>query len=105
MTKPERQVQSEIMKYVRSHGGYCIKVIKGNENGISDLLICIEGSFIACEVKAEKFEADPWKQASSWQKLQLSRVQTAGGVGIVVATLEQFKEALSDHYVYLNEKE
>ena len=105
MTKPEKQVQSEIMKYVRSHGGYCIKVIKGNENGITDLIACIEGLFISVEVKAEKYESDPWKQASAWQKLQISRVQEAKGIGMVVASLGQFKEALSDHYVYLNEKD
>jgi len=101
MMKPEKQVQSEIMKYVRSHGGYCIKVIKANENGVSDLLMGIEGLFISCEVKAEKYENDPWKHASSWQKLQIKRVQDASCIGMVVASLEQFKEALSEHGIYL----
>jgi len=100
--KAESKVQSEIMKYVRSFGWYCIKVIRANENGVSDLLMCIDGYFVACEVKAEKFHADPWKQASSWQKLQLKRVQDAKGAGMVVSSLEQFKEALSDHNIYLN---
>lgn len=98
MNKSEKQVQSDIMKYVRSYGHYCIKVMKANENGVSDLLMCIDGAFIACEVKAEKFVKDPWKQASEWQKLQLTRVADAGGVGIVVASLEQFKSHL-DHVV------
>ena len=93
-TKPEKQVQSDIIKYVRSYGHYCIKVMKANENGVSDLIACIDGAFVAIEVKAEKFVNDPWKQASQWQKLQLSRVQAAGGVGVVVASLEQFQEEL-----------
>lgn len=100
--KPERKVQSEIMKLARSHGHYCIKVMKANENGVSDLLMCIHGLFISCEVKAEKFESDPWKEASAWQKLQLKRVQDAAGIGMVVASVEQFKEALSKHDIYLN---
>ena len=104
MTKPEKQVQSEIMKYVRKAGHYCIKVMKANENGVSDLLMCIDGRFIACEVKAEKYEPDPWKQASAWQKLQITRVQEADGIGMVVASLEQFKETLSEHNIYLNQK-
>ena len=101
-TKPEKQVQSEIMKYVRSDGWYCIKVMKANENGVSDLLMCIGGLFISCEVKAEKFESDPYKQASAWQLLQIKRVQDADGIGFVVASLEQFKQALSEHCIYLN---
>ena len=96
MTKPEKQVQSEIMKYIRSYGWYCIKVMKANENGVSDLLACVAGKFISIEVKAEKYVNDPWKQASSWQKLQLARVQQAGGQATVVASLEQFKLEFSD---------
>ena len=65
--------------------------MKGNENGISDLLMCIDGLFVSCEVKAEKYVKDPWKEASPWQKLQLKRVQDAGGHVCVVASLEQFK--------------
>ena len=59
--------------------------------------MCVQGLFISCEVKAKKFESDPWKQASSLQEV--------AGIGMVVASFEQFKEALSDHYVYLNEKD
>ena len=100
-TKPEKQVQSEIMKFVRKGGWYCIKVMKANENGVSDLLMCIDGRFISCEVKAEKFESDPYKQASAWQLLQIKRVQEAYGIGMVVASLDQFKEALSEYDIYL----
>ena len=94
MPKPEKQVQSDIIKYVRSYGHYCIKVMKANENGVSDLIMCINGGFVSVEVKAEKFVKDPWKQASEWQKLQLTRVTDAGGIGTVVASLEQFQDEL-----------
>ena len=101
-TKAEKVVQTDIMKLVKSLGWYCIKVIKATEKGVSDLLMCIEGLFISCEVKAEKYESDPYKQASAWQKLQIKRIQDAKGIGMVVASLEQFKETLSEYGVYLN---
>lgn len=91
--KPEKEVQTEIKDFVKEIGGYVIKVIKANETGVHDLLICIEGKFISCEVKAERFEGNPLKQASSWQKRHLSLVLEAKGIAMVVSTLEQFKRA------------
>lgn len=93
-TKPEKQVQSDIMKYVKDYGHYCIKVMKANENGVSDLLMCVDGKFIACEVKAERFINDPYKQASPWQLLQIRKVKNAGGLAVVVASLKQFQDLL-----------
>ena len=94
-TKPEREVQRDIIKYIKLQGWYVIKVIKGNENGIHDLLACIDGKFVSIEVKAEQFAKDPFKQASEWQKRHLKAVNAAGGISMVVATLEQFKTALT----------
>lgn len=94
--KPEKIVQTEIMKYIKANGGYVIKVIKGNENGIHDLIACIDGYFISIEVKAEKYEADPLAQASAWQKKHLQMVKDAKGISMVVATLNQFKARMGD---------
>lgn len=94
--KAERAVQTEIIKYIKRNGGYVIKVIKGNENGILDLIACIDGYFIGIEVKAEKFEADPLKQASEWQKRHVRLIKDAGGISMVVASLEQFKARMGD---------
>ena len=93
--KAERVVQREIIKDIKANGGYVIKVIKGNENGIHDLLACIDGLFVSIEVKAEKFATDPFKEASEWQKRHYKLVRAAGGISMVVATLEQFKESLA----------
>lgn len=95
--KAEKAVQKDIIDYVRSYGWYCIKVMKANENGVSDLLMCIDGRFLSCEVKAERYENDPYKQASEWQKLQLQRVEDANGLTCVVASLDQFKELFQDY--------
>ena len=95
--KSESTVQSEIIKDIKFNGGYVVKIIKGNENGISDLIACIEGLFISAEIKAEKYHCNPLKQASEWQKLHLKRVKDANGISMCVSTLEQFKTAVIEH--------
>ena len=92
--KAEKVVQKEIIDYIKSNGWYVIKVMRANEQGVHDLLACINGLFVSIEVKAEKYESNPMKQASEWQKRHLRRVKEAKGIAIVVATLEQLKLAL-----------
>lgn len=100
--KAEREVQTEIIKYAKDNGWYVIKVIKGNSDGIHDLVLCINGYFVSCEVKAEKFIKDPFKQASEWQKRHWKLVRQSGGISMVVASLEQFKSHLqaSKDYIF-----
>lgn len=73
------------------------------ESGVSDLLSCLDGVFIACEVKAP--ESYPVKGKPSVerallegptakQKAFLFRVQKAGGVVGVAASVEQYMEIL-----------
>ena len=88
--KAEKTIQKEIQTFIKEHGGYVIKVMKANENGVHDLLACINGLFVSIEVKAEEFHANPHKQASEWQKKQLRAVLAANGIAMVVATLQQF---------------
>lgn len=92
--KSEAKVQSEIIKYIKSHGGWVIKTIRVNENGCPDLLACIDGQFYGIEVKAEKFSKDPYKQTSPYQKKQLAGIESAGGISICAATLAQVKEII-----------
>ncbi len=91
MSKAEKVVQKEIIDYIKSYGWYVIKVIKANEIGVHDLLACIDGLFVSIETKAEKYQRDPLKQASDWQKRHLRLVKEAKGISMVVPTLEQFK--------------
>ena len=95
-SKPERQVQTEIMKYIKANGGYVVKIIRANETGVHDLLACINGLFISIECKAEQFAKDPISQASPRQKHHLKLVKEAKGMAMVVATLEQFKWHVKD---------
>lgn len=82
---------------VKYHGG------PYGQAGVSDLLCVLDGIFIACEVKAP--ESYPVKGEPSVEKAlakgpttqQLAFLETvakAGGYGAVVATVDQFMDAL-----------
>jgi Holliday junction resolvase len=101
--KPEKVVQSDIIKWIKKNGGYCIKVIKGNENGIPDLIACVNGKFVGIEVKAEKYQDEPLKQASEWQKKQLKLIQQSDGIGMCVGSLEDFIDIISYYDFPLSE--
>ena len=98
--KSEKEVQSEIIDYVKKHGGYVTKVIKGNTAGIPDLIIGMEGLFIGCEVKAERYINAPEDAMSPWQHKHKRMIQEAGSLFVCCATLLQFEDFLSE-YVYL----
>lgn len=103
--KAEKTVQKEIIDCIKNNNGYVVKVVKGNDDGINDLIACLpvdnKGLFISCEVKAERYCRDPLKQASARQKKHMQMVVEAKGISMCVASLEQFKEVLSEHYIYL----
>jgi len=96
----EKQVQTDIIKYVKAQGGYVIKVIKGNSDGISDLIIGFDGLFIACEVKAERYIDNPEKAMSAWQHKHKDMVRASGSLFVCCASLAQFEDFLADN-VYL----
>ena len=96
----EKQVQTDIIKYVKKHNGYVIKVIKGNSDGISDLIIGLDGLFIGCEVKAERFINNPEKAMSAWQHKHKDMIRAAGSLFVCCASLSQFEDFLADN-VYL----
>ena len=47
----EQEFQKEIIDYIESIGGKCVKTVRSTRNGVSDLLVCLDGRFIAIEVK------------------------------------------------------
>ena len=98
--KSEKEVQTEILKWVQSVGGYVIKVMKANTNGVPDLVICINGFFVGCEVKAERYSKDPSKQMSAWQQRHGKLIRASKGAFICCSTLEALKEYLEDELIY-----
>ena len=56
------------------------------QKGISDFIICVEGMFVAAELKAAGGTASPH------QRLFIKEIQMAGGIGGVCYTLHDVKE-------------
>jgi Holliday junction resolvase len=87
----EQDVQKKIINYLESLGAWTVKTISTNKRGTPDVLACLNGQFIAVEVKAK----GKLRTATPIQHFQLNAIQKSGGVAILSDDLEQFKEILS----------
>lgn len=79
-TKPEQDVQSNLLKALRERGGWWIKT-QGSVyslRGVPDVIGCYEGALFAFEVKAEK------GRLTKLQRYQLEAILQAGGYPGVV---------------------
>ena len=91
MRKPllESQVQSQIIKYLNKLPECKVtRIILSNEGGVSDLLVCYKGKFIALEIKRSEQKADPL------QVDYINEIIEAGGSGAVVWTKLQARQVL-----------
>lgn len=84
----ESQTQKKIIDYLESLGGYVFKTIKCNRSGVADVICCLNGAFIAFEVKAAKGRPSPL------QVKHVEYVRASGGMSEVVYSLEEAKECL-----------
>lgn len=77
----ESQFSKLVTKYLQEKGALVTNIAGGSNYqrvGVSDLLVCYKGHFIALELKVGTYSPDP---------LQLSyllQVRKAGGIGIVL---------------------
>jgi Holliday junction resolvase len=87
---PEKRFENKIKSYLDSKGIWHVKFFANafTRAGIPDLLCCVNGHFLAIEVKAEK------GRPSELQKRELAKIAEAGGKGIVLYPehFEWFKE-------------
>lgn len=76
----EKQFESKIKKYIKDIGGYCVKYFgcSYSESGTPDILACVNGYFIAIEVKAQTGHASPL------QLVKIAQIRKAGGFAYVV---------------------
>lgn len=83
----EKLYENKIKKYIKSVGGYFVKY-HGNAystNGTPDILACINGYFLAIEVKA------PEGKPSELQLVKIADIRKAGGFGYVAYPSGWFK--------------
>ena len=83
----ESSIQSRIVAALRKRGAYVAKFSAGDV-GTPDLLICYEGRFFGMEVK------QPKRYPTKIQRHRLEQITLAGGVGIVVRSVDDAMDIL-----------
>lgn len=96
----ETDVKNQIKGVLWSVGARPVPIGAGvfGENGISDLLVCYEGRFVAIEVKKPGWKP-PGRNAKSYdhyykQKMFLESIEAAGGVGFFASDVETVVERM-----------
>ncbi len=88
----ESDITKSILKYLKTlprcffwkeHGG-----IYGT-SGIPDIIVCIDGRFIALEVKTQKGKTTPLQNAA------IRKIRSNGGFAFVVRSVEEAKNAIN----------
>lgn len=101
---PEGRITRDILKHLRMRGGWWVKVhgSASQQAGIPDIIGCYKGYFIALEVKTP----ETIKNTSSIQRLNIERIQNAGGIPEVVTSAQAALDVTDaiDEY-YLNSEE
>ena len=86
MTKPEKKLQDNAIKYLKSKGIYHLNLFGDGWSGKGkpDLIACINGRFVAFELKvgSNDMQAD--------QKIHKLRIERSGGLHFSPYTLEEF---------------
>ena len=93
-----KRLQSTILRYLKSHkyielglpvdSVVAYKIEVANERGVPDILMCVNGRFVAIEVKGDD------DKLSKIQWVQLDRISKAGGLGWIVRDFDMFKDIL-----------
>lgn len=80
----EKMIQREILKYLATvEECWVIKVVISNERGCPDVLACIQGKFLALEIK------DETGQPTAIQCAQHRRIEKAGGKVYIVRSVKE----------------
>lgn len=86
----ESKIQRKIISYINTIG-YCVKIQSASKSGVPDLLCCVNGRFIALEIKRCCGGI-----TSPLQEYNIQLIQNAGGIAHVVSSLEEVKNILGD---------
>ena len=85
----EATIQHKIIEYLKSIGGYPVKVVAATLSGNPDIICCLKGRFVAIEVK------QPGKKPTALQKLKMERIAEAGGIAFTARSVSDVMTALS----------
>ena len=90
----EKAFENKIKDYLKSIGAYFIKTHgdRFSKVGTPDIIACINGHFVAVEVKAEN------GKLSELQRYHLEQIENAGGLAFLLypKDFEQFKQKIQN---------
>lgn len=89
----EKDIQTKILNFINSQPGcYAVKVTGGlyQKGGISDILACVKGRYVAIEVKR------PGERLTPLQESFLAKVVYTGGRAFVATSVEEVKAKMVD---------
>jgi hypothetical protein len=93
-TAQEKTFENKIKKYLKDHNCWHVKYFANmfTKSGIPDILACVNGYFVAIEVKAEKGEP------SELQLWNQNKIRESGGIDIILypSQWEDFKLLIND---------
>lgn len=89
----EKKVENKIKKWLKDKGYWYFKVHGSiyQPSGIPDILACINGKFVAIEVKRSEGGI-----ISPLQKAQIEMIKKNGGIAGVSNSMEEFLEILKE---------
>nr|DAK78518.1 MAG TPA: Nuclease [Caudoviricetes sp.] len=89
----EKAVENKIKKWLKDRNYWFFKVHGSifQPAGIPDVLACIDGKFVAIEVKRTKGGV-----VSPLQKAQIAKIKENGGIAGVATSMEEFLEILKE---------
>lgn len=107
----EKEIEKAILDMLAMMGAWVFKVHGhlGQKPGVPDIIACLDGRFIAIEVKAPAGEILQNRggklvvrkvkggELTELQKIEIQRIQQAGGIAFVARSLEDVVEQLSRH--------
>ena len=94
---PEGKVKKAVKEYLKSIGAwYYMPVSNGmGRVGCPDILVCYKGLFMAFETKAP----GKIKNVTPNQEREITDIQRANGLALVIDDVEQMKEAIHDKII------
>ena len=94
-TTPEGKVKKKVKEYLKSIGAwYYMPVSNGmGRSGCPDILVCLDGYFMAFETKA----VGKINNVTANQKREIDEIRRANGLAHVVDCVEQVKTIIGEH--------
>lgn len=88
----EKTFENQIKQELKKMGAYYVKYFGCgfSQAGVPDILACVNGHFLAIEVKAER------GRISELQRVNIERINKCGGVALVVkpSNFEELKQII-----------